>query len=282
MIYSNNSSCKYIRLVCCIAIPCVVSGEMSAREASVNRLEEIIVTAQKREQRISEVPIAIAAYTGEHLNNLKITDTRDLELMVPGFKVADSGFNTPIYTLRGVGFNDTSYTAQSTVGVYIDEISLPYAIMTKGPILDLERVEVLKGPQGTLYGRNTTGGAINYVAAKPSEEFEGGIRIDYSRFQTTDVEGYISGAISEKVTARLAIRDIRSKNGNQDSLTRPDSQLGEKDKQSYRALIEWQADQSLFFRLGLEGWRDSSEPRAGQAIACLPQVAGVAVFRREL
>ena len=83
-----------------------------------------------------------------------VVDTRDLQALVPCFTTANSGNNTSVYPLRGIGFNDTTYIATSTVGVYIDEMPLPYAIMTKGANVDIERLEVLKGPQGTLYGRN--------------------------------------------------------------------------------------------------------------------------------
>ena len=127
-------------------------------------IEEIVVTAQKREESINDVPIAISAYTGEQIRDLGITDTRDLSALIPGFSHSDSGLSNPIFTLRGVGFNDASRTASSTVGIYMDEVNLPYSYLSKGPSLDVERLEVLKGPQGTLYGRNTTGGAVNYIA----------------------------------------------------------------------------------------------------------------------
>src|SRR5687767_5067450 len=127
-------------------------------------IEEIVVTAQKRAQNIDDVPIAISAFDSNMLVDLGVTDTRDLMRLVPGLNANESGRNTTLFTLRGVGFTDTTYTATNTVGTYIEEVNLPYSIMTRGANRDLERVEVLKGPQGTLYGRNTTGGLINYIA----------------------------------------------------------------------------------------------------------------------
>jgi len=229
-------------------------------------IEEIVVTAQKRSESINDVPISISAFSGEDLQALGVTDTRDLGNLVPGFTAADSGYNTPVYTLRGVGFNDTTYTATSTVGVYVDEVNLPYSIMTKGASLDLERVEVLKGPQGILYGRNTTGGAINYIARKPTPEFEAGITASLARFLTTDVEGFVSGPLTETISGRLAVKDLRSQQGWQYSNTRPDDRLGKQDKQSFRGALDWAPQDTLTLRLLVEGWRDRSEPRAPQLI----------------
>ena len=229
-------------------------------------IEEIVVTAQRREEAINDVPISISAFSGAALKELGITDTRDLGNVIPGLSVSNAGFNKPVYTLRGIGFNETSQTASSTVGVYIDELNFPFDVMTKGANLDIERVEVLKGPQGTLYGRNTTGGAVNYVSRKPTDTFEAGGTLSYSRFETTDGEGYVSGALTDTVNARLAVRDIQSQHGWQKSLTRPDDRLGKIDKQSGRLIVDWKAADDLPIRFMLQGWRDYSEPQAPQAI----------------
>jgi iron complex outermembrane recepter protein len=234
-------------------------------------LEEIIVTAQKREESISDVPISISAFTGETMSALGMQDTRDLGKLVPGFTTADSGFGNPIYTMRGVGFNDRSYTAQNNVGVYIDEINLPFAINTKGPSLDLSRAEVLKGPQGILYGRNTTGGAINYIANKPTDEFESGVKFSYGRYNLFDVEGYVSGGLSENVAGRLAVRTVQQADGDQDSRTR-DEELGEKDKFALRGQLEFTPSDDLLVRLLVDAWQDQSDARAPQSLKIVAQV----------
>jgi iron complex outermembrane receptor protein len=155
-------------------------------------------------------PLVNTTYTGADLQALGVNDTRDLGKLLPGFSYADGGFNTPTYTLRGVGFNENSQTASATVGVYIDEFNLPFPIMTKGSNLDIARVEVLKGPQGTLYGRNTTGGAINYIANKPTDSLVYGGSASYSRFETLEAEGFVSGPLNDTLSARLALRGINS------------------------------------------------------------------------
>lgn len=251
----------------------VAAGDAVPQQAPPERaparnalLEEVVVTAQRRSESINDVPIAITAMSGDAMAAVGIIDTRDLGSVVPGFTAADSGYNTPVYTLRGIGFNDTTYTATSTVGVYVDEVSLPYSIMTKGANLDLERVEILKGPQGTLYGRNTTGGAINYIARKPTDTLEYGLNASYSSFQTTDVELYLSGPFGDTLKGRIALKDLRSQEGWQKSLSRPGDTLGRQDKQAVRAALEWLPSDRLSFRFTLDGWRDYGESQSPQPI----------------
>lgn len=258
-------------------------------------IEEIIVTAQKKEEGANSIPLAIATYTGEDLTALGVADTRDLGRLLPGFSYADGGFNVPIYTLRGVGFNENSQTASATVGVYVDEFNLPFPVMSKGSNLDLARVEVLKGPQGTLYGRNTTGGAINYIANKPSEEFEYGGDLSYSRFDTLAAEGFVSGPVTDTVFARLAYTTTQSGEGWQRSRTRyagsdayngktgrdPGNEydrfgydrLGEVDRDAARLSLRWEGGEQWSLNTHLSGWRDRSEPQALQVIAIESQNA---------
>jgi len=106
----------------------------------------------------------------------------ELTRLVPGLTIQESFFNSTSFTLRGVGFFNSDLATPPAVTVYVDEAPLPYPAMTKLAAFDLERVEVLKGPQGTLYGQNATGGAVNYVAAKPTEVFESGADATYGGF----------------------------------------------------------------------------------------------------
>lgn len=233
-------------------------------------IEEIIVTAQKREENVRDVPIAISSFTGDVMSALGVFDTRDLSRLVPGFSANESGRNTTLFTMRGVGFADTTYTATSTVGTYIDEVNLPYSAMTRGANLDIQRVEVLKGPQGTLYGRNTTGGLVNYIAYAPTETFEAGTNTSFSRFSTVESENYVSGPILDTLSGRIAVKLTQSNEGWQVSNTRPGDTLGEQDKLSARGTLLWQPSDSFSAALRLEGWRDRSDPTAPQAVGLIP------------
>src|SRR5213079_580951 len=117
--------------------------------------------------RLGDVPLSITAATADQLAKAGVNNPADLEKVVPGFTYQPSSFGTPVFTIRGIGFFDTAVAVAPAVTVYVDQVPLPYLAMTQGASLDLERVEVLKGPQGTLFGQNSTGGAINYIAAKP-------------------------------------------------------------------------------------------------------------------
>ena len=254
---------------------------------------EIVVTAQKKSESLQDVPIAISAFSGDALRDLGVNDTRDLGHIVPGFSYSESGLDNPVYTLRGIGFNDASRTASSTVGVYGDEVSLPYPYMTKGASLDLERIEVLKGPQGTLYGRNTTGGAVNYIANKPSDSWEYGVDGTYGRFETGDLEGYVSGPLGDDLGIRFAAREAYAGKGWQSSSTRSGDSLGKVDKQAARLSLAWRPIDDLNSAFTVDWWRDGSDPQAPQAYAISaqapvggnltlnPQVSGYQLIARD-
>lgn len=234
-------------------------------------IEEVVVRAQRREEDVREVPIAVTALSGEQLKTLGVSDARELGGVVPGLVVSEGGQGAPVYTLRGVGFTDSSYFATPTTAVYLDEVNLPYSIMSKGAIFDVEQVEVLKGPQGTLFGRSTTGGAINFIANKPAREFQAGLTASYSRFDTTDIEAFVSGPVSDSFRYRLAARDIQRDKGWQYSNTNKDKTLGEQDRSAYRLALEWEPTDALLFSLMAATWRDRSDAQAGQPIALVPQ-----------
>lgn len=234
-------------------------------------IDEVVVRAQRREQSLRDVPIAVTAMTGSQLKDMGIADARDLDTAVPGLTVSDGGYGTPVYTLRGVGFNDSSYLATPTTAVYLDEVNLPYSIMSKGPIIDVQQVEILKGPQGTLFGRSTTGGLINFIPRSPTETFEAGATISYSRFETWDIEAFASGAIVNSLRYRVAGRAIERQEGWQYSNTDKSKTHGEKTAYAIRGLFDWDATEDLSFRLMLNGWRDRSDAQAGQPIAFIQQ-----------
>jgi iron complex outermembrane recepter protein len=233
--------------------------------------DDIIVTAQKRSESANKVAMSITALSGGDLMQRGIIDTSQLVKVVPGFNFTQTGYGTPVYSIRGIGFQENSLAASPAVSVYVDEIPLPFPAETMGVGLDLQRVEVLKGPQGTLYGQNSTGGAVNYVAAKPTSEFAAGVSGTYGRFNELNAQAYVSGPISDTLKARLAGQIVRS-NDWQKSYTRSDT-LGSRDKLIGRLLIDWTPAPRLKVTANLNGWRDHSETQAAQVIAISPQIA---------
>ncbi|MCK9505181.1 MAG: TonB-dependent receptor [Porticoccaceae bacterium] len=235
------------------------------------QLEEIIVTAQKRSQDINDVGMSISAATGQQLANIGVSDVADLVKVTPGLTYTVSQNGTPLFTLRGVGFNDYTPGASPAVSVYVDEVPLAYGAFTKGVTLDLERVEVLKGPQGILFGQNSTGGAINYIAAKPSQDFEAGVKGSYGRFNRVEYEGFLSGGLSDTLSGRVALSGTNSDDWQRS--TTSNQELGEEQVFRGRAQLLWEPTETATVLLGLNGWTDKSDTQAGQLQGLALQIA---------
>ncbi len=242
----------------------------AAEEASDLKLGSIVVTAQRREESAQDVPMAIQAFSADTMKALRIDSVEDLQTVVPGFTVSQSYQGVPTYTLRGIGFNTINLSATSTVGTYVDEVAYPYPFMNSGPVFDVSRVEVLKGPQGTLFGRNTTAGLVNVVTNKPTDEFEASISVDYGNYDTWNIEGMINLPISENVQARFALRSENSDEGWQRSVTRPNEDRGTVDKLGFRGALAIQATENLDIDLSYNGWFNKSDTIAGQGIGLTP------------
>ncbi|MGE3744657.1 MAG: TonB-dependent receptor [Sphingomonadaceae bacterium] len=231
-------------------------------------IQEIVVTAQKRREVLSDVPVSVTAATGEQLAKQGIVEVRDLVKIVPGFTYTESAFATPVFTLRGIGFYETSLGAKPTVTVYVDEVALPFSILTRGASLDLERVEVLKGPQGTLFGQSATGGAINYIAAKPTNQFHAGAELTYARFGQVDASGFVSGPLSDTLKARIAVKTQQG-GAWQKSYTRND-ELGDKRFTTARFLLDYDPNPGVHLELNVNGYVDKSDEMAAALLAITP------------
>ena len=250
-----------------VAEASLVHAQATSSEQAVP-VGDIVVTAQKRSERLSDVPLAVTAASGEQLVKQGITDTTQLTKLVPSLTYQISDYGTPIFTIRGVGFKDFSLGATPAVTTYIDQVPLPYSVLTRGATLDLERVEVLKGPQGTLFGQNSTGGAINYIAAKPTDSLHAGMTLGYSRFDRVEAEGFVSGPLGPTLSARIAVRH-ESQDGWQKSYTRNDT-LGDANFNNARFLLDWKPSSAVRFELNVSGWHDRSETQAMQFEAFTP------------
>ncbi len=247
------------------ALALAATFALSGTAVHAQGLEEIIVTAQKREQGANDVGITMNAFTGAALKDFGFSTAEDIAMLTPGLTVNETAATgVPLYTIRGVGFQDYSTAASSTVGLYFDEVAVPYTVMSRGLMFDVNRVEVLKGPQGDLYGRNTTAGQINFVSNKPTEEFEGGVTVGFGSYETFDLEGHVSGAVSDTARGRIAIRTVQSGEGWQKSTTR-DDELGEVDTIAIRAMLDVDLGENGNLLLNVHYVDDQSENRANTA-----------------
>jgi iron complex outermembrane recepter protein len=183
-------------------------GTMTAQEAAgENQIGEIIVTAQKRGENIQKVPIAITALSGDDLARQGVRNNLDLTQSVPGLQINQLfQSSNPTIFLRGVGVNDFNPASSGAVGVTVDDIFLNSAVGQLFAVFDVDRVEVLKGPQGTLYGRNTTGGVINYTTRRPTFSPEFTISGTAGRFNQYFLDAAGGGAlINDKLAARASL-----------------------------------------------------------------------------
>ncbi|MGH6997892.1 MAG: TonB-dependent receptor, partial [Phenylobacterium sp.] len=240
---------------------------------SATEIEAVVVTAQRREETANTVGMGIQAVTGETLEQLHVTNVKDLTAFAPSFSVSQSYQGVPTYTLRGIGFNTINMSATSTVGTYTDEVAYAYPMMNTGPIYDLERVEVLKGPQGTLYGRNTTAGLIDFVTRKPTEDFQASLTGELGNYKTRNFEGYVSGPIADRIQGRLAFRTEDSDEGWQISNSRGERQ-GEVHRYGGRASLALQPSDSIAIDVSLTAWRNKSDTVAAQGIGFTPATTG--------
>ncbi|MBB4633379.1 TonB-dependent receptor [Sphingosinicella soli] len=238
------------------------AAQASATTDTDSQIADIIVTAQKRSERLSDIGMSITAATGEQLKTSGIRSIDDFARVDTSFSFGLSQSGTPTYTIRGVGYYDFALSAPPTVSAYVDQVPLAYSALTKGVTLDLERVEVLKGPQGTLFGQNSTGGAMNFIAAKPTSTLQAGIEASIGRFTAINVNGFISGPLTETLKARLAF-NADAGGAWQKSYTRKDT-LGDRRFQNVRLLLDWAPAERLSVSINLNGWRDRSDTQAGQ------------------
>jgi len=226
-----------------------------AQEDDRGLLEEIVVTATKRAEAIQDVPIAINALAGEQLEALGVFDTDDIVDLYPNlFLQGPSALNTG-FSIRGVGTNNYHITGQQAVGQYLDEVTLVSPFTSQFALYDMERIEILRGPQNTLFGRNTTGGAVNFITRKPiiGEGVSGHARLRAGNEDRIDFEGAINAPLGDSAALRIAVNSVNRgaiwDNLYVDPVTGPAPDRGEIERNSGRVhlLFEPSEDTSLLF-----------------------------------
>lgn len=167
----------------------------------------IVVTAQKRNQNLQDVPVSISAYSGDQLQKLGISNTTDITQQIPGMHINAWSPNVTIFNLRGISQNNFTDYLEAPVAIYTDNAYMGSINGISGQLFDIDRVEVLRGPQGTLFGRNATGGLVHYLSHPAKEdELNGYVEGSYGRFDQRSLEGAVGGAITDGWRARLSMR----------------------------------------------------------------------------
>ncbi len=196
---------KYFSVLAASFVGLALTSTGLAQDTGERILEEIIVTAQYREQGLQDVPISVSAVTGEMMTKTALQKAEDIQFLVPNFNVTETGISTSVF-IRGIGSGINQGFEQS-VGYYIDGVHYPRGQQSRMPFLDLARVEVLRGPQSILFGKNSVAGALNVTTARPTDELEGSIFVSTETEDgETIIEGVLSGPFSDSVRARIAAR----------------------------------------------------------------------------
>ena len=184
----------------------VAQAQETEQAGDVVDPNEIVVTATKRSEKLQDIPISVSAITGDALSRSRTTQADELVTKIPNLQLTSTvGDNTPIFALRGVSMSDYSLNQSSPVATYYDEVYKGNFAFLGVALFDLERVEVLRGPQGTLYGKNTTGGAVNLISRKPTlGEAEGFFNAGYGNYNRFDVNGAVVVPLGTNAAARIA------------------------------------------------------------------------------
>ncbi|MCM2268732.1 MAG: TonB-dependent receptor [Thermoanaerobaculia bacterium] len=234
------------------ATPTVETGD----EAPTVR-DAITVTAQKREESIQDVSQSITALDAETIETLTIggADVKFLSARVPSLQIESSfGRAFPRFYIRGLGNTDFDLNASQPVSMVVDEVVLENPVVKGMPLFDLERIEVLRGPQGSLFGRNTPAGVVKFDTAKPSQDADGYVRASYGTFDSFDVKAAYGGAISETVSGRVAVLYQSQGDWVDNKFTGENDALGGHQTTAYRAQLLWQPNEKFDALFNLHGW----------------------------
>ncbi|HKU17157.1 MAG TPA: TonB-dependent receptor [Steroidobacteraceae bacterium] len=254
----RSSRITVAALTAATIMPAIASAQESTAPGG-NQIEEVVVTAQKRAQNFSDVGIAVTAFSGDEVAQLGFEQLRNLASQTPNVQIKDVVANSvPNITIRGVGLNDYATNNNPAAGIYVDDVYLVSPAMLTFGLFDLERVEILKGPQGTLFGRNTTAGTVNFISRAPSEQLQSYLNLDYGRYERALAEGGIGGPLSDTVSGRVSFQTVQQGSGWQINRLNGDK-IGEVDRTAARAQLDWRPNDAVNVLFNVHGGRDQSD-----------------------
>ncbi|WP_044562406.1 TonB-dependent receptor [Azospirillum sp. B4] len=202
----------------------------TAQAGAPQQLEDIVVTAERRQETTQKTPIAITAFSGDTLQQRGVSNSTDLNNMVPGLAVGNNGGGSVQIAIRGIGSTNDTEVGDPAVAFNVDGVYMARSRAAIGSLYDIDRIEVLRGPQGTLYGRNATAGSINVITKRPSEKFEGAAALDYGNYNSLQTSGMINVPVTDTLAVRAAFQTSRhegyTNNGLSNNYNDEDSQAG--------------------------------------------------------
>ena len=250
----------------------------STTQDEVTGLEDIVVTARRTSESLQRTPLAVSAFSGEALERTGATQVTDLQGSVPNLNLVQgrgSSNATNIY-IRGIGQPDALQTFDPAVGVYVDDVYYSRIRGTQFDLLDLERIEVLRGPQGTLYGKNTIGGALRLVSRRPGQTFRARGSVAYGSYDMIDVQGAVSGPVSD--TLAFGLSALHSERGGYVTNPVTGAEYNDKNTQAVRATLAWDPASNLRVDLTADYSKDDAGLTVGQATNNLTNILGGVIY----
>lgn len=217
--------------------------------AADREIEELVVTAQKREESSQDIGIAITTLDEDRIVTTNVNNIQDLQNMAPSLQIGES-FGFAQIMVRGIGTDNPFAGGDPSVGMHIDGVITGQSSAQFGSLFDIDRIEVLRGPQGTLYGRNTTGGSINVITNRPTEETTGYARLTTGNYSLVKFEGAAGGSLSDNLQGRVAVRTLERDGYGENIATGND--IDDADQQSFRVQLLWMPTENSSIRLAYE------------------------------
>jgi outer membrane receptor protein involved in Fe transport len=258
-------------LLMSVSLLSVTAAPASAQEAAgdeVTDTNEIIVTAQKKSENLQDVPIAVSAFSQDSLEKRGLNGGADLQIAIPNVTFGATGFGRYNFQIRGIGAQIQGASADTGVGIHQNNIPLTVNRLAQAEFYDIERVEVLRGPQGTLYGRNATGGVVNTITATPKDSFSGEISGEYGRFNRVKLGGYINVPLSDTFAVRAAGVYIK-RDGNILN-TGTGNLVDSRDLWSTRLSAQWEPSDKFRVRAMWEHYDQDDTTGANAKLICAP------------
>ena len=243
-------------------MPVGASAQTAATKGTSADPTDIVVTAQRREQRLQDVGIAVTVVSGKQLQNLNITNATDIVRAIPNLKFNAYSSSQVVFNIRGVSQNDYGDQQEPPVAVYQDDSYASSINTASFPIFDLARTEALRGPQGTLFGRNATGGAVQFISNQPTNSFGGYVSGTYGRYNQTILEGALSGPVSDQLKVRVSgIYD--HDDGYIKNITPGQPDRGANNHWALRGIAQWNPSSDFKARLTVRYAKANKERQAG-------------------
>jgi len=257
---TSKTLCRALAVAATVISPGVIFIPVSTALAQSTTLEEVVVTATKREETLQNVPITMQAFTSEELERYNIRNATEISRLAPNLNVVIQNAMSHHIVIRGVGTNEFFGNAASSVGMYMDEVTMNSSYMSTLGLFDIERVEILRGPQNSLFGRNTTGGAVNYISRLPDVggATDGYFTFGYGIDNQIDIDAAATMQLGDSSALRLAAMS-RQGDGRWVNITEPDSEYGDIEKYSVRATLAIEPSESTSITASLHSARDRGE-----------------------